>query len=133
MAKLKSPKNKGSVYEREVATYLNKKLGVDTIRRSPLSGGGNRFSARAAFSTTADLTGEHTDRIHFELKRNESLSFPAALRQAKEACEEVGEDRMPVVVNRRNHMKTGESYVLMEFDDFIEIWRNHLYHTGKLV
>ena len=125
-------KQKGSAFERECAKHLNKALGVSTIRRAPLSGGGNRFSGKAAFGTTADLTGKDTHDIHFECKRVEALSFPAALRQAKEACKEVGEDRKPVVVNRRSRQALGEAYVLMEFDDFIEIWKNHLHHLGKL-
>ena len=131
MTKLKSPKSKGSNFEREIASAMNERLGLDkAITRAPLSGGGNRFSGHRAFGTTADLIG--TFDCHCELKRTEKFQPHAAYKQARESMNEVGEDKMPIVITRRNQQATGDSFVMLSLDDWCVVWKNHLKYTKQI-
>ena len=132
MPKLKSPKNKGSAYEREVAAHMTERMGLqdNPITRAPLSGGGARFSSHRAYGTIADLVG--TFDCHCELKRTEKFQPHAAMKQAIESMNEVGEKKMPVVITRRNRQTTGESFVMLSLDDWCEVWNNHLKYTNQI-
>ena len=76
---LKSPKNKGDSYERELAQYFNDN--VPALNRSAsrrlLSGGGRNEGL-------ADLVGVRIGRneFHVEAKRVEKLNFWSAMKQA---------------------------------------------------
>lgn len=111
-------KAKGSDYEREVAAYLNEKLGLRT-RRALLSGGGRNDGG-------ADLDG--MPFYHLELKRTETFAPYAAMKQAEEAISKAPHKRQPVVINRRNRMTTGESLVVMRLDDWMELLSLRLKH-----
>lgn len=106
-------KAKGANYERELAAYINGKLGLNA-RRALLSGGGRNEGG-------ADL--DHTPLIHVEAKRTEKIAPYAAMQQAEEAISKMrGEKVKPVVMSRRNHVETGRSLVVMRLDDWLEFY-----------
>ena len=109
----RASKIKGSRFELELSKYFTEKLNITVARsyftRDPLQNQGEGAS---------DLIG--LPSLALEAKRVEKLSFPEAMKQAKK---NVQDGEMPVVVNRRNRQATGESYVLMELDHFIELYR----------
>lgn len=115
----RSLKAKGDAYERELAAYMSARLGYD-IRRAPLSGGGVIHS----LSGGSDLSG--TLGLHVEAKRVERLSFPDAMRQAEASLSKSGAPEIPVVVNRRSRQATGDSYVLLRLDDFLDLYESWL-------
>ena len=106
-------KRNGAAFELELAKFFTKELGVDVFRSlydgDPIvrSGKGN-----------SDLVG--VPQLAVEAKRVESLSFPAAMKQAKTNAS--GRE-VPVVINRRNRQKLEESYVLMELKDFVKYFK----------
>ena len=109
---LKSPKNKGDTYERELASYFN--LHVPAINNSAsrrmLSGGGR-------FEGLADLVGVRIGRteFHVEAKRVEKLNFWHAMDQAiKNSGHEVS-----ACINRRNKVKTEDSLCTLRLKDLI--------------
>jgi len=118
----RSSKKKGSGYERELAAYLNETVGLSS-RRALLSGGGRNEGG-------ADLDG--TPLIHVEAKRTETFAPYAAMAQAEAAITKSGDKVMPVVINRRNNMKTGESLAVMRFDDFLRMNSAYLSATNTL-
>jgi len=122
----RAPKSKGDAFERELAAHISETLGI-TATRAPLSGGG-----KPVFSTGggADLIG--VPDLHIEAKRVEKLSFPDALRQAEEAIAKSGAPQLPIVVNRRNRQKTGDSYTLMRLDAFLIMYATYLAYTGAI-
>lgn len=107
-------KAKGSIYERELADYLNASVGISS-RRALLSGGGRNEGG-------ADL--DDTPLIHIEAKRVENVSPYAHMRQAEAAIGK-SKDRtvMPVVITRRNRIETGQSLVIMRLDDWLRMYR----------
>ena len=106
-------KAKGSSYELEVASYLAESVGLK-CRRALLSGGGRNDGG-------ADLDG--TPLVHMELKRVESFSPYKAMEQAEQAISKARDKSVkPVVVTRRNRMRTGESLVVMRLDDWLPVY-----------
>lgn len=128
--KLKSPKNKGSGYERELAAYFNDRLGLRCFR-TPLSGGGFGFARNVAPS--ADLTG--TPDLWVEAKRVERLNFHEAMAQAERGSDAHGRVDMPMVVNRKNHQRLEDSVVVLRLKDFMKLYDAYLdtttYHRTK--
>jgi hypothetical protein len=113
-------KAKGSNYERELAEFLNEGVGL-TSRRALLSGGGRNDGG-------ADLDG--TPLIHIEAKRTETFSPYAAMFQAEESISRGSRLAMPVVIQRRNNMKTGDSMVVMRMFDWMKLYKAFLVERG---
>lgn len=116
-------KAKGSGWERELAAYLNECVGLSS-KRALLSGGGCATGG-------SDLDG--TPLIHVEAKRTETFAPYAAMYQAEKAIScmnDVVEKPFPVVMQRRNQMKTGHSLVVMRLDHWIELYKSHLTDRG---
>jgi len=114
-------KAKGSQFERELAAYLNEKVGINA-RRALLSGGGRNEGG-------SDLDG--TPLIHVEAKRTETFAPYAAMEQAEAAISRLkSEPPVPVVIQRRNNMKTGDAMVVMRLDHWLEMYRSHLLNRG---
>lgn len=109
-------KAKGDGYERELAAYFNEVCGI-SCHRTPLSGGGRG-------EALPDLTG--TPGIAIEAKRTERLSVAEWMRQARKNC---GLDR-PVVINRKSHQPTHDSYVILHLQDFADFYRAWLTQNG---
>lgn len=120
---MSAQKRKGDNFERELAAYLQDELNVPAFR-APLSGGG-----KVGMYGGADVLG--VPGLFIEAKRVEKLNFMDAMRQAetnkiKTKCPDV-----PVVINRRNRMTTGESLVLLRLDDFLIFYAHYLINTGQ--
>lgn len=123
---LKSPKNKGDTYERELAQYFNDNVPAinNSASRRMLSGGGRSEGL-------ADLVGVRVGRteFHIEAKRVEKLNFWGAMDQAiKNSGHEIlaakRESRtalrgIPVVINRRNKVRTEDSLCTLRLKDLI--------------
>jgi hypothetical protein len=116
-----SKQKKGNAYERELARYFTDHMGVHT-ERSPLSGGGRGLTA------FADLYGP--PHLWIEAKRQESLDLYGALAQAERGRVASGCPDLPVVIHRRNRMRTGESIVSMRLDVFFEFYDAFLRYHG---
>jgi len=119
-------KNKGDGYERELAAHFNEALygGLPRIFRAPLSGGGRSLLGGGQ----ADLTG--TPEVWVEAKRTEKFSPLEAMRQAERGIAAANSPDFPVVINRRNHTKTGDSLVVMRLDDWLALYRLYLEGRG---
>jgi hypothetical protein len=117
-----SSQRKGSGYERELAAHINEVTGLDSFR-APLSGGGN-----LKMTGGSDIMG--TPEVFIEAKRVERLNFHDALRQAERNIRTAKSPDMPLVVNRRNRMKTGESLCLLRLDDFLKLYTSYLKQEG---
>tara|TARA_B100001057_G_C22798142_1_gene930482 strand:- start:169 stop:552 length:384 start_codon:yes stop_codon:yes gene_type:complete len=122
---LSKQKKKGDDYERELAKYINKETGLRTAHRAPLSGGGN-----VDMYGGADVLG--VPGIFIEAKRVERLNFHDALRQAERNIEKTNSPEVPIVVNRKNRMKTGDSLCLIRLDDFLRFYSSYLRETGSV-
>ena len=86
-------KAKGSIYEREVAAYLNEQVSGLSVRRALLSGGGRSDGGM-------DLDG--FPHIWPELKRVEKLNFHDAMKQATGGVMRSGRtDLKPAVIQSR--------------------------------
>jgi Holliday junction resolvase len=116
----KGARNKGSNYEREVASYLSEKLSLD-VKRALLSGGGRHTGA-------ADLEG--LPGISAELKRVEKLNVYDAMKQANEAAVRTGDT--PVVITRRNGVETGDSLVVMKLSDWVKLYKGDEHGTERV-
>ena len=114
----KGSKRKGDTFERELAAYINKAVGLNS-QRAPLSGGGSVFA-----SGGADLIG--TPGFFIEAKRVERLNFHDALRQVERNMEATDSDEMGVVINRKNNQNTGDSLCLLRLDDLLNLWGYYL-------
>jgi hypothetical protein len=120
-----SSKRKGDGYERELAAYINEQTGLKTAHRAPLSGGG-----MVGLSGGADING--VPELFIEAKRVERLNFLDAIRQAERNKQKTNSPEIPVVINRRNRMTTGESLCLVRLDDFLKLYSSHLRELGCL-
>lgn len=121
----KSPggkKAKGDKYERELATYINEMTGLKCFR-APLSGGGN-----VGMAGGADIIG--TPALFIEAKRVERLNFHDAMRQAEKNIDITQSENIPMVINRKNRMNTGESLCLLRLDNFLKFYRAYLKQEG---
>ena len=130
---LKSPKNKGDAYERELAEYFNNNVPAlnKSASRRLLSGGGRNEGL-------ADLVGVRIGRteFHIEAKRVEKLNFWQAMEQAIKnsgheisAATKLSETSLkgiPVVINRRNKIKTEDSLCTLRLRDLIFILNDTL-------
>lgn len=124
-------KAKGDAFERELAAHINALFsktdeGHELCKRAPLSGGGviNQMSGGA------DLIGPPI--LHVEAKRVERLSFPDAMRQAEASLAKTKAPEIPVVINRRNRMRTGDSYTLVRLDHFLWLYSYFLQTEGHV-
>ena len=126
---MSSQKNKGDGYERELAKYFNRFLynGAEVVYRAPLSGGGYNMGGGGA----ADLTG--TPAIWVEAKRTERYSPYPAMEQAEKGILISRSIDIPVVINRKNRMSTGESLVTMRLDDWNKLYAAYLRQEGHQV
>lgn len=111
-------KAKGDHYERQLARYFNEHLGLKSWR-TPLSGGG-RYEAEA------DLQG--TPGLAIEAKRCETMKIPEWYRQA---VKNAGPD-VPVVITRKSRVETGESFVVLNLDNFKEFYGAWLREKGHI-
>ncbi len=119
----RSSKNKGDNYERELAAYINESTSIQSFR-APLSGGGH-----VGLSGGADLMG--TPHLFVEAKRVERLNFHAAMNQAETNKIKTNSPEHPIVITRRNRMKTGESLCVLRLDDFLEMYKVYLEIKGE--
>jgi hypothetical protein len=117
-------KAKGDNYERELAAHINERTGLNA-GRAPLSGGG-----KVGLAGGADLLG--TPDLFVEAKRTERLNIRDALSQAETNIRKTQSPEAPIVITRRNREATGDSIACMRLDSFLEIYRNHLIHTGVI-
>lgn len=117
-------KTKGDNYERELAAYINSLTGLTTALRAPLSGGG----AIGVLSGGADLMG--VPNLFIEAKRVERLNFHDAMRQAEKNIDKTKSPDIPIVINRKNRMPTGQSLCLLRLDDLLFFYRYYLRCEG---
>lgn len=119
-------KEKGAVYEREIAAHLNAQVydGKEQAFRAPLSGGGVVNLEAGG----ADLLG--TPGLFIEAKRVEKLSFREAMAQAEGNVGKRNTEDKPIVITRRNREATGQSVVIMRLDDFLPFYRAWLEREG---
>ena len=123
-------KEKGSVYERELATFFNDHIfpGHDPDRppvsRAPLSGS---FSVYAN-TGICDLIG--TPMLWVEAKRTENIRPHEFLKQAVNGVIAHKSTDIPVVISRRNNQNTGDSLCLLRLSDFMNLYRLALIQAG---
>lgn len=81
-------RNKGKAAEREFFNKMNELLGYEAFQRNlqQTRGGGE--------------DGDTELPVSVEVKRQEKLSYPAAIKQAKEQADKAG--KLPVLAHRRN-------------------------------
>ena len=120
---MSAQKRKGDNFERELAAYFQDELNLPAFS-APLSGGGN-----VGMAGGADVLG--VPGLFIEAKRVEKLNFMDALRQAETNKQKTRSPEVPVVINRRNRMTTGESLVLLRLDDFLTFYAHYLINTGQ--
>lgn len=118
-------KRKGDAYERELAEYINQSTGLSAFR-APLSGGGH-----VGMVGGADILG--TPSLFIEAKRVERLNFHDALRQAERNIAKTKSPDLPIVINRKNRMQTGESLCLIRLDDFLRFYNSYLRENAHVV
>ncbi len=118
-------KRKGDGFERELAAYINQQTGIKTAYRAPLSGGG-----KVGMVGGADLIG--VPGLFIEAKRVERLNFHDAMRQAEGNIVKTNSPETPIVVNRKNRMKTGDSLCLLRLDEFIKFYMCYLREIGEI-
>jgi len=117
-------KQKGDNYERELAAYINEHTSLESFR-APLSGGGH-----VGLSGGADILG--VPDLFIEAKRVERLNFHDAMRQAETNIKKTRSSDVPIVVNRKNRMKTGESLCLIRLDAFLIFYSAFLREGGYI-
>lgn len=115
-------KRKGDDYERELASYINEKVGISCFR-APLSGGG-----KVGMVGGTDILG--APELFIEAKRVERLNFHDALRQAEGNIGKTASQDRAIVINRRSREPTGRSLVLIRLDDFLDLYRGYLARHG---
>ena len=125
--RLKSPKGKGDLFERELADYLKTHLGIPA-HRAALSGGG--FSWARGIAPGADLTG--TPKLWVEAKRVEKFNPHNAMAQAVKGSQAHHNADIPVVVTRRNRQELCDSLVVMRLKDFLKFYSALLAECGQL-
>ena len=114
---------KGNVYEVELANYLSNNLKI-SVARSPLSGGGLNDVQMA------DLIG--TPEVWVEAKRTEKANIYQAMEQAERGIAARQSPDVPVVITRKNRIPTDKSLVVMRLDDWVDLYRAYLMHTGVI-
>lgn len=126
MPNVRTIRQKGFEYERELASYLTEATGI-SISRMPMSGCGVHMGNRGL----ADLVG--TPGLHVEAKRTERFDIHACYRQAKESVTNRRSPDAPVVITRRNRQTTGDSYVVLTLDDFMRFYNAWLAQQGYVI
>ena len=116
-------KAKGDKYERELARFLATCTGL-VIERAPLSGGG----VIGQLSGGADLMG--TPGLHVEAKRCERYLFEEWLRQTDAAISKTHAPERPVIMARKNGMRTEDSLVVLRLGHFADLYLAWLRHEG---
>ena len=96
-------KRKGSAGERELCEYLTG-AGYPAHRNDQQYTGGKG---------NPDIDAEGLERFHIEVKRVEKLNISAAMQQA----EHDAENRIPVVIHRRNREKW---LITLKLSDFLK-------------
>lgn len=119
-------KRKGDGYERELAKYLDEIIygGEGRIQRAMLSGGGRNLGGGGM----ADLVG--TPHVWVEAKRTERFQPYDAMAQAEKGIENSKSKDIPVVMQRRSQMATGDSLCVMRLRDWEVMYRCFLWATG---
>lgn len=111
MPSIKTIRAKGLAYEREVAAYLRKTLGLEVFRSQMTQQFGQPTQGNS------DLHG--LPGMAPELKRVETLQLHKSFSQARtnaKPCER------PLLITRRSRQKTEDSYVVMALEDWTEIY-----------
>lgn len=119
-----SSQRKGSQFERELSSYINEIVGTDSFR-APLSGGG-----LVGLPGGSDILG--APGLFIEAKRTERLNPHKALEQSERNARETNAPEHPLVVQRRNYQRTGDSIVHIRLDDFLVFYDAYLKKMGYL-
>ena len=69
-------------------------------------------------------------RMFIEAKRVERLNFHDAMRQAEKNIDKTKSPDIPIVINRKNRMPTGQSLCLLRLDDLLFFYRYYLRCEG---
>ena len=107
-------KRKGDEWERNLADWFTKKLGISVMRSLYTSdpmvrkGKGN-----------SDLIG--TPQLAVEAKRTETFEVHKMMAQARRNA---GKNEMPCVIHRRSRQSIEDAHVVMRLDDFTRIYRD---------
>jgi hypothetical protein len=135
MPRLKSPKQKGDAYERELASYMATHLEpilTGIPRRALLSGGGVSDGGYDLENVRIDVARHgHPSSQQYELgveaKRTETFAPYKAMAQAETARANLAKrgfkthNIVPLVVNRKNNMATGDSLVCLRLKDLVHL------------
>ena len=78
----------------------------------------------------SDVLG--TPELFIEAKRVERLNFHDAMRQAERNIKTSNSPDVPIVVNRKNRMTTGDSLCLIRLDDFLKFYLAFLKQEGHV-
>ena len=102
-------KTKGTAFESAVVAHL-KSSGFPYAERRALAGSADK----------GDIAG--VPGVMLEAKNCKQLSLSAWMDEVRVQKKNAGAQVGVAVVKRRNH-QTGRAYVVMEFDDFLELIR----------
>ena len=108
--KIKS-KDKGARFERELASKF-REYGYTESRRTAQYCGNT--------GDASDVVG--LPHLHIEAKHQEKMYLYDWMAQAKRDAEAGGQNALPAVFHKKNY---AEILVTMEFDDFMEIYREY--------
>lgn len=114
-------KNKGSGYERELATFLASRLPIKPYRTSI----GAQFGDPTLGN--ADLAG--VPALAIEAKRVEALNFRAAMAQA---IRNARPHEHPVVITRQSRVPTEDSLCVLPLKNFLTLYTAYLIHHGHI-
>ena len=108
MAKIKSSKQKGARFERELASRF-RDYGYKESRRTAQYCGNT--------GDASDVIG--LPGLHIEAKHQEKMYLYDWMEQAKRDAEAGGENRLPAVFHKKNY---ADILVTMRLDDFMTIY-----------
>lgn len=108
MAKIKSSKQKGARFERELASRF-RDYGYTESRRTAQYCGNT--------GDASDVIG--LPGLHIEAKHQEKMYLYDWMEQAKRDAEAGGENRLPAVFHKKNY---ADILVTMRLDDFMTIY-----------
>lgn len=110
-------KNKGSTFERTIASKFKEAYSVDLVR-TPQSGGFAKKSEKAD-DFRGDITSADKDvilNLHIECKCQKSWALPSWIRQAEEDCPK---SKIPAVIFHQHG--TSKDYVCISLTDFFKL------------
>lgn len=113
----RTSRNKGSNYERTIASIFKERYGVDLVR-TPQSGGFAKKSVKAD-EFRGDVVSADSSKellLHIEAKNHKSWSLPKWFEQAESDCPE---GKTPVVVFHKHG--TSIEYVALKLSDFLKL------------